>query len=75
MGTPEFKKLVLEILKLRKGGWTDLSKHVIRLLIKKALESGKITLEEYDKLMKMLADDSEPPPLGMAATTRVSRTS
>ncbi|MCF5197133.1 hypothetical protein [Pseudomonas syringae] len=64
MGTPEFKRLVREILKFRKSGWTNLSKDVIRLLAKKALESGKITQEEYDKLMKMLANDSDPPPPG-----------
>lgn len=64
MSTPEFKRLVREILKFRKSGWTLLSKDTIRLLVKKALENGQITQEEYDKLMKMLADDSEPPPPG-----------
>lgn len=64
MATPEFKRLVREILKYRKSGWTSLSRDAIRLLARKALENGQITQEEYDKLMKMLANDSEPPPPG-----------
>jgi hypothetical protein len=62
MDTPEFKRLVREILKLRKSGWPDSSRDLIRLMIRNARENGLIRPEEYDKLMKMLADDSEPPP-------------
>lgn len=34
MGTPEFKRLVREILKFRKSSWTSLSMDIIRLLAK-----------------------------------------
>ncbi|MCF5197128.1 hypothetical protein [Pseudomonas syringae] len=64
MGTPEFRRLVREILKFRKSGWTDLSKDLIRLLAENALKNGQISQEEYDKLMAMLANNSEPPPPG-----------
>lgn len=62
MGTPEFRRLVGEIIKFRRSGWTSLSKDVIRLLARAALDEGKITKEEYDKLLKMLGNDREPPP-------------
>lgn len=64
MGTSEFKKLVREILKLRKNGWTKLSMDLIRLLAKEALDKGEITQEEYDHLIKMLDDENTPPPPG-----------
>lgn len=75
MGTPEFRRLVREILKFRKSGWTNLSKDLIRLLAENALKNGQITQEEYDKLMAMLANDSERLRLVMTALIRVSRTS
>ncbi|MDM1714736.1 hypothetical protein HX137_29375 [Pseudomonas sp. 165] len=70
MGTSEFKRLAGEIIKARKNGWTTLSKDVIRLQARKALESGAITQEEYDRLIEMLDEVSAPPPPGSANVSK-----
>ena len=67
MGTLRFIELVKEILKFRRlspGPNKNISKDLLRVLIKNALGDGDITLEEYDHLMTMLNNDMEPPPPG-----------
>ena len=67
MGTLRFIELVKEILKFRRlspGPNKNISKDLLRLLIKSALGDGEITAEEYDHLMTMLNNDMEPPPPG-----------
>lgn len=70
MATSEFKILVGEILKARKNGWSKLSKDVIRFKAREALESGVITQEEYDHIIKMLEEVSAPPPPGSASVNK-----
>jgi len=67
MATSEFKRLVAEIVKARKNDWTELTKDVIRIQAREALESWSITKEEYDSIIKMLEDVSAPPPLALPA--------
>ncbi len=71
MGASEFRRLVHEILKHRKIGWTKLSMDLIRLLVKSALDNREITQEEYDHLIKMLEDDSTPPPPGNDRSNKI----
>lgn len=62
MESKEYRKLINEILRHRKIGWTEMSRVLVRLLVKAALENSEITQEEYDYLIKMLDDDNVPPP-------------